>query len=1210
MSEFDPLAMPLSGLRLIEASAGTGKTFSLAGLYLRLLVEKRLDVRDILVMTFTRAATQELRERIRARIASAARLVGNPGAATDATEDRLTLALLESSDEPPEALARRLRDAAVRMDEATISTIHGFSQRAVTENAFDSAVAFDRGEQIEDRELLDETVADYWRGRVIGQAASSAERFLKHWPAPKDLAADLGWLLTTPYLQLAGPAPEAIARQVADARAGWDRRAADLQAWLEAVAAADEFTAKGKLRRFVSEAGGVGSLFAAINAEVLAEHGIRVPEALALLSSNSLPGQIKGRAKKAGAPTDLTQPVDAVLAVAGLERLAMICDAADAVRVTMQRRKRERRSYSFNDMIESLHQAVTDPEQGPALAEALRRRWRWALVDEFQDTDPLQYAILKAVYHGHDGVGMIMIGDPKQAIYGFRGGDVFAYLHAAGDAEGQYSLDTNYRSTSGVLQAVESLFAQPTERPFMLPEIRFMPVQAGRKDRDRVIELEGKPLPALTLWSLEPVDAENADKPLAAEQAREQLADATVRQIIHLLDRERGARVREDDDTRMLAARDLCVLVNTNSEAARFQARLARAGVPASCLHQSSVFDSEQAAQMLRVLEAVAAPADPRRARAALVTELFGLRLGDLLALADDDRVWQRTMDRFQSAHERWNASGVLAMLEPLIQRASPRLLTLEDGERRMTNWLHLAEQLQQAETETFGMAGLIRWLSERRSAGAGEGAEEAQLRLESDADVVRIATVHKVKGLQFPVVLLPFAPLLGTSGAHFDRPDSPPFRFHDAAGAAWLDVGCGQDDEHAPLAVRERRAEAMRLLYVAVTRAEQALFLPWGLINGAQNSALAWLLHQRDGASDSAWQTRKAEYGDWFTAANVHAGIDRLCASAPGAIERVGVDEIAPGRSRALEPAPELGPARSDFPPPHRPWQMLSYSALIRGEPSAPAAAAGVDDESLRAEPGAPADPGLEGLAGTGFGSAVHDILEAADFAGWSLPGTEPTAAETAQITRQLLRRGIVVPEGEPGRDRITAVAGLVARCLHTPLPEIGPLSAIPAARRLAEMGFAMRLGGQTAGAVTALLRDHGYSSLLSEEHGDRVLRGLMQGFIDLLVEHEGRYWVLDYKTNWLGPLRGDYRPERLSAAVRHGYYDLQYLIYVTALHRYLSLRLPGYDPDRHLGGVQYLFVRGMNGHDDATGVFVDHPPVPLIAALDRVFDGEVVPT
>ena len=1193
----DPLSMPLSGLRLVEASAGTGKTFSLAGLYLRLLLEKRLDVRDILVMTFTRAATQELRARIRDRLAAAARIAADPDSASASAEDRLARDLIRTAADSREKLARQLRDAAARMDEATITTIHGFSQQAVAEHAFDSAVAFDRGEQAEDAELRVEVVADYWRGMVIGRADADSDGFLDFWPTPDRLHVDLRPLLDHPHLNLYGPDAATVSARVGQALADWRRGLPELRATLEALDPEVDLGANSRLRTALQRTGGMGALLDELDAAVSVGRIAPVRDQLELLSSATLPSQLKGKARKQGVAGPLTAPVDCLLSLPRLQRLAGLRAAHDGVDSMLRERKHQRRRYSFNDMIEALHAAVTDARGGPALVEALRRRWPWALVDEFQDTDSLQYAILRAVYRDFPGGGMVMIGDPKQAIYGFRGGDVFAYLQAARDADDRYSLAKNFRSTAEVLRAVETLFTTPPSRPFVIEDIRFQAVEPGRRPQDRVILQSGQPLPALTVWHL-PWDG---GKPQPKGDAKALLARTTATEIQRLLDRESGGVVRRDGVEERLSAGEICVLVNSNREAAEFQTLLARQGIAAACLHQSSVFASGQAGDMLRVLQAVAAPADPRLVRAALVTDLFGLRLGDLVALAADDAAWQSWLERFQEAHQRWEDDGVLAMLEPLVQQAGPRILGYEDGERRMTNWLHLAERLQAAERECFGIAGLVRWLAEHMDDDTeGTAADEAQLRLESDESLVRIATIHKVKGLQFPVVMLPYAPMMGKGP---DNPKKPPYRFHDSAGAAWLDVGCDQDAANAPQAIREHRAEALRVLYVAVTRAEQALYLPWGYVNDAQYSPLAWLLHQADGASDADWPSPKE--AAWFSPQTVARRLQDLEARGGDAIRLTRITMDAPAPARLSPPAPPAGAARSDFPAPRPPWQMLSFSALVRGERPAPASDSGIDDET-RLQANAPsADPELAGLGGTGFGSAVHDILEAADFSAWPAPDTAPGEQEVGLVRRSLERRGISPPPGRAGDRQLAAVAALVSRCLHTPLPEIGPLAAVPRERRLAEMGFAMRLGGESAGRLIRLLRAHGYEAALPEEHRGRVLRGLMQGFVDLLVEQGGRFWVLDYKTNRLDGERDAYRGTALENAVRRGHYDLQYLIYLVALHRHLRQRLTGYAPERNLGGVQYLFVRGMNGMDDGAGVYMDRPSPELIGRLDALLDG-----
>lgn len=1222
MREHDPAWLPLTGISLVEASAGTGKTFTLAGLYLRLLIERRMEVRDVLVMTFTRAATQELRERIRARVAEAAQLATDPASAGRRPESAFALEVIERSDEPREQLAARLREAAVRMDEATIVTIHGYAGRALQEHAFEGGVAFDRGDQVDERSLIDEAAADWWRQQIFGGDPRRAEEIRALWATPDALAKGIGELLTRPWIRLAGPDLPELRRRQDTALATWMTHAGVLRDWLLEVEQKEEFHNRGLLFKAIKAAGGAAPFWDGLDAHVRQSAARSMPGIMGKLSVEAVPGQIKGTARKSGMPAEAADVVSALEAAVAAVPFEHWHRARSEIAALLARRKRERRVHTFADLVEALHDAMVDPERGPGLSKALARRWPFALVDEFQDTDPLQYAILRRIYAGRAGTGLVMIGDPKQAIYGFRGGDVFAYLAAAEDATEKRGLTSNFRSTAEVLQAIETVFTA-TPEPFLVRDIDFVPVKPGRPAGDRRIELGGKTLPAMEFWLVP--ETEGGDHKLATVgSVRERLTGAAVAEVVRLLDPASDARVLEGPESRALAPGDICLLVNRRREAAELQQRLAVAGIPAVCIQQDSVFASREATEMEAVLAAAATPADAQRIRRALMGELFGLRLGELLALEHDDEAWQGWVDQLQQAHERWLNDGVLAMLEPLLQAAAPRLLGLADGERRLTNWLHLAESLQEAESSCFGPAGLQRWLAGQRArADSRRRDDEAQLRLESDEALVRIATVHAVKGLQFPVVLLPYAPFLGT--AHNQGvPGRPPVRWHEADGGEWFAPGPAVEAAHQAQAIREHRAEAVRLLYVALTRAEQAIMLPWCRANGVQNSALAWVLHGADGASGDSWETASNALR-WFT--------PEVVASRLAALEQAGGGSIRvrelPGTgvpSRSITGASaSLAPAREDFPSLRVPWRMLSYSALLRGEGPVTAEAGGRDDEAgaltasteaLSQGAGSALETAagsqnfewaaLEGLGGSAFGSAVHDLLEQAAFAEWSAPGELPTPAQRRQVAEQLRRQGVVLAGGAAGERQLLAVAGLVSRGLHTPLPDLGALAGVPADRRLAEMGFVMRLGGASPTAVGALLERHGYTGLPAGARAAGTLQGLMQGFIDLVVEHQGRYWVLDYKTNRLGSGAADYAPTRLAEAVRRGHYDLQYLIYLVALHRHLRVHLADYQPSVHLGGAQYLFLRGMNGRDAATGVFVDRPAPGLIESLDRLFDAE----
>ena len=1191
---FDLHTMPLEGLRLIEASAGTGKTFSLAGLYLRLLVEKRLAVNEILVMTFTRAATQELRERIRGRLVDAARIATDPSVADPhSAEHTSAIALLDAAGEDRGALARRLRDAAARMDEATISTIHSFAQQAAAENAFDSALPFDRGEQVDDNAIFREAAADYWRSQTIGQSTSRANAFLQLWNTPEALIETLLPALSKGHVTIAGPDQSAISADTKTLRRRWAQEGPALKELLLRAEADGALLKSGGLYKALASQGDMARLLAGLDdgiAGTAAGH-VALPEWLATLTGEAgIRGHIKKNAAAQWCQPETLDLLGELARLQPLGRLAALRDALETVRAQGIRRKRDRRQFSFADMIQALHDAITEPGAGDHLAEALHRTWPWALVDEFQDTDPLQYAILQRIYCGRARGGLLMIGDPKQAIYAFRGGDVFAYLKAARDANGRYHLDTNFRSTRGVLEAVEAVFRTPGEDAFLIPGIRFQPVKAGRRDGDQVVEQNGAPLPAMTIW---PLTEEGQNKGATEHQ----LLQATVTRIHALLDG--SARIRcEAGGSEPLQPRDIAMLVNTNQQATDAQQALSRRGIAAVCLHQASVFTSGEALDLLRVLQAAAVPADESAVRTALATPLLGYRLGDLIAFTEDEPGWQAVIDRFQGAHERWRTAGVMALLQPLFQEAAPRLLTLEDGERRMTNYLQLGELLQEAAGETFGFAGLIRWLEEAiRNPDQGTTGETEQLRLESDDALVRIATVHKVKGLQYRIVFLPYGPFLGTMG----QPDKPPYAFHDEHGRACLDYGSGANAEHAARAVREHRAEAVRLLYVALTRAEQACFLGWGVAKGAADSALAWLLHAPDGAEPQAWR-RTAKPPQWLSPDAVMDRLHELAGRAGGAIVIEPLPPPMPAGARLPRPAPPTGAPRRDQPAPRAQWSVFSFSRLVSGT-SHTTTTVGADDEAPDA-PLTDAAPRRIELRGAQFGTAVHTMLEELAFSTWPAPGVALDDASRQWLANHLLAAGIPLPE--PPAPLLNALGDLLACTVHTPLPDTGPLAAIPAHRCLNEMEFFLGLQGSRVEAIMACLTAHSYATALPAERRAQTLRGLMHGYIDLTAEVDGRFYVIDYKTNDLGPTSAHYTPDALQAAVQRGHYDLQYLIYTVALHRHLERCLAGYRPEDHLGGVRYLFVRGMNGNDAGTGVFSDAPSPRLIRALDRLFAGK----
>jgi len=1231
---FDPLALPLSGLQLIEASAGTGKTFNLAGLYLRLIVERHASVRDILVMTFTRAATKELRERIRRRLVDAALIASDAGNADETDpEHRFALDVLDAATDTPDAIARRLADAAAAVDEATIVTLHGFAQRAAADNAFDSALAFDRGENVDDRTVFAEAATDVWRRAVVGPQGNAD--LLDVWPTPDALREEIGPILARPRLHVDGAEPERLESALKTLWPTWQRDKAALVDALDNAIEVGAFKKSGMktlIERFHDAAALVENLDRRLTLAFETGEPPVLPEATAALAD---PWQfIDQRSKVKKACAEPFHNIEALAPLADLVRLARVTRAArtaEAVRDLAETRKIAWRQFSYDDLVLGLHAALADPARGPRLAAALRAQWPYALVDEFQDTDPIQYDSLARIYRtdnepaSHDdaspNTALLLIGDPKQAIYAFRGGDIYAYLaasRAAGD--NRYTLGYNFRSSQRVLDAIAALFDWPEDKPFLEHDIEFPPVAAGRSPGDRRLVFthdetgeQGAQHPALTAWRLTGGAGTKGDD-------GDHIVHRTVAAIAALLAGHAAWQSHDPKWNRAVAPRDIAVLVNDNFQAATLQVALAEHGIAAVCQRRDSIFESGEAGELALLMAALANPDDQAAVRSAETTRLMGARLSDLIALADDDAALQTCITRYQAHHEHWQRRGILAALEDIFMAAAPRILALTDGERRMSNYLQLGELLAEAEPACYGMTGLLHWLDQQVVAAQdddsrADSGEQTQLRLESDDALVRIATVHAAKGLEYPIVFMPYALYLGEPSGKRD-PKKPPFVYHrvdsDEPELARIDL-TGVSDPASSIArdraVLESRSEALRLLYVALTRAADALFITWRepgdgeSKNHAGKASEGGALHNLLGREGSVSQALAA-------IAETHPGIV--------AVETLDVDAPAAAiPAVSADTADMLAPGRTDLPAERLPWSSWSFSRLAHSPSglSAPQAPLpGAEDEWRTVEPAhvdtaddTPVPMLDRSLAGVGFGSAVHDLLEYAVLRTWPAPGATLSDADRRRTAEALRRYGLI---GDDDTDaRIAQTADVVARALHTSLPTIGPLAAVDKSRLRAEMGFLLGLGDQRLGVVLDAARAAGYLRAPLGRAPGLSLNGLLQGFIDLIVEVDGAYWIIDYKTNRVGDTVDAYRPSALAEAISASHYDLQYLLYVVALHRHLRRCLgEAYNPAQHLGGVQYLFVRAMGAEGDSAsgiGVFSDRPDPALIETLDALFDG-----
>ena len=1214
------LNIPLHGLQLIEASAGTGKTFTLATLYARLVIEQGLAVPDILAVTFTEAATKELRARLRQRLVLALRIVESadaavPASATlaDSEEVRLTVALTAAAIEREglPALRQRLRNACAAMDLAPIYTIHGFCRRALADHALAAGQALVERALVEnEHDLRREVATDFWRASSLD--AFDARTLRSLWKSPEQLADSLRELLALDTLL---PEPATV-----DDAADQDLSAARRELATAFIAHGER--ARAMLRQACTDK--------AVNATVVKGDAVDpVWQALAVWAAQPDAGDPANdklsnysRAKLATKTNKGKATPESPLFVAienwasakaaaeraqQLRQIALVHRARDFARARLAAIKRERGLIGFDDMITGVAEALAGPT-GDQFAACLQAQYRVALLDEFQDTDPRQWTIFRRLFVTTTSVGahlgatgscgepspvalmraptgeeipretasraLFLIGDPKQAIYRFRGGDVFTYLAAAIAADARHALAHNFRSRPSMLRAVQALFDLAGADAFAQPGIAFTPVVAGGRCGDDDFIRDGRAAPALNLLLLP--DSER----VSVETARQSATLACVGAIHALLADSLAGRARLTDKNgvaRAIAPGDIAVLVEKNSDAERMRAALALTGIPCVAAGRQSLYRSEEAEQLRWLLEALLAPADDELLRAALATPLIGLDAGAIAALDVDESAHRNWQDRLQSWRLLVERGGVLALVNELCAQNAARLLALVDGERRIGNLLQLAEAMQAgpaAKSDLFSVLAAL----ERRIAEADDENDDELLRLESDAERVKILTLHKSKGLEFEFVFLPFA----ATGGSARRATAPAMaRYHDGVQrVARLFPEAGGTAEIAEK--NEDRAERLRLLYVGLTRARLATWLVWGDVNQAANTPLARLLHRAAGEIEPGSIDRQS----------IDARLALLKAQAPDAIAVLAAASAWPTarlRFDDAQPAPAAAVAARSL---SRDWWVYSFSQLSREADGREERGAGDEVEPYPAF--APSR-----FSGARFGNSLHAALENTRFECWrDWPGDEPPPGESAALVAALRAEGYAgdadLAEGLP------LLSALVRQTVNARLPEGVRLADLPAQARRSEMEFHFALRATALDALLAQLHDHGLL-LGRDRFGQRArIEGLMTGKIDLVYEHAGRFYLLDYKSNQLP----DYGAAALDAAMHDSEYTLQYLIYTLALHRWLRFRLgDGYDYDRQFGGVRYLFCRGLDARrDDSPGVYATRPPRTLIEQLDAL--------
>jgi exodeoxyribonuclease V beta subunit len=1174
MQPFDPLTVPLAGRQLIEASAGTGKTYSIALLYARLILERQLEVDEILVVTFTTSATEELRGRIRDRLRHMLDVVGG-NSSGEVSAGRPAVPGPASSAQERDEAVRCLRDALQRMDEAAVYTIHGFCQRMLQDHAFESGVPFAM-DFIESEQLLRSRIMeDFWRKRFYSASPEEAAWVLTNWQGPEQLAAAVEG-----FLARSGPVcvPEVSPDQVRAARERAEEAFGRVrESWRDQMESVTAILRHDPCLSRARDGYGpepLAEMLDGMNRLAAADRMPRIlPPGIERFAACVMAGKLKGRKIFPSHPF-FTLFDELYLGLEKLnrwERVSTIASADRYLRTELERRKQALGLMYFDDLLTRFAGAL-DGKSGSALIRRVRSRFKIAMVDEFQDTDPLQYHIFHTLFGRMPDPALVLIGDPKQSIYSFRGADVFAYLRARNDtpAASRFTMDTNYRSTSAMVHAVNRLFDR--ERSFIFHGLDFYRVHP-RDGADEYPLLVDGSVPRPLQVRLLP--AENHCAPGKKTIAKERAAAAAARwaalEIARLLDQGRRGSARIGPDR--LGGGDIAVLVRTHQEAFLVQDELRRLNIACVYYSQESVYSSDEAVQLHRVLVALTDLTDESMICDALVTDLFGLSGDALHGLRGDRKTWAAVMDELEEYHAAWVGSGLTVMFHALLIRRGVvgRLLAMGGGERKLTNYLHLLELLQDTAARS-GADDLVRWFSQQIHHPAPETSSQ-QLRLESDENLVKIVTIHRAKGMEYPIVFLPF---LWSA-----RPirNKEIFTFHDRESfRLFVDIGSGEE-EHYRQAEEERLAEDLRLLYVALTRARHCCYLAWGRISSMDRSALAWLLHRNDrDALPTADELTEESIAYDINSLNDEGALVRLV-SMPAAGEAWSA-----GKARPLPPlAARTFSGRIDGS-----WSISSYSRLAAS--AAPALA-------LPAMPERAAEDEMSVFTfprGPGAGNFLHGLLETLDFA-------SIRSEEAAALLADRLRNAGINDRWAP------VVEAWMEHIVETPLMQGSGLCLKQLSRRdrLTEMGFYFSIDNLEMAAFNAILAEYGFEPV---DASSGLLNGLMTGYIDLVFRADGRFYIADYKSNHLGPDYPSYRSQFLREAMLAHRYDLQYLIYTVALHRYLGSRMAGYDYGEHFGGVLYLFLRGMRPDlGSGCGIWHVRPDPGLVEQLDNCFGREV---
>ena len=1167
--------------QFIEANAGTGKTYTIVGLFVRLLIEKKLTIDQVLVMTFTKKATAELRDRIFKRLRDTVNYLQTG----ECDEKEFMEDLDEFIKEHDRVdVIQRLRDAIQNFDENQVYTIHSFCQKILREEALLAGVPFDV-EVVQQDEMMIQAAEDEWRLFVANNRGSEAEKYyarklFKLAKNPSDLIQLFKPIFSKSYAEIEGeghPDPLAYLNDVLN------KREELVECWINEEETIRRILNNCELKSYQHYLPGrLNKLVTFITDD---HYESDKPGSLTYFTSSYLfnPDNLPNDKKH-------LKPEEHhffVLCQQYFELIQEMDHVTTRLMKEMYQRIVKRRNelsglgnkMTYDDLLKQVNHALSHSETGEKLSDRVLEKYPYALVDEFQDTDPVQYEILDLIYpEGESESGLMMIGDPKQAIYAFRGADIYTYLRAKGKSKGEaYSLQENYRSSPRLIEAVNTLFHGGNE-PFIEQDIKYIDSMAGLPDRADHLLIRGeKPVPLAV--------SVNEELQSNKGHAKDWAFRETVRQIVELLRlSQEGLATIEGIPVK---AADIAVLVNSHKDAAQIKMNLKRLGVGAVTYSPEKVFETFEANRLELLMDAVLEPSRNRKVNSALLTGFFGLSMNEIHSLIRDEKKRQALLEKLLELNEIWIKSGFYAMFRKIMigHKSLSALAELDFSERVLTNMMQLANIVSNAEKEGgLSPLAVLNWF--RKQMTDPDSDDEKTLLLESDQNLVKISTIHNSKGLQFPIV---FCPVLWNG---FSDSDNKFVIYNDQKREKTV-VNFDQSESETRKAAVERNkiesvAEEVRKLYVALTRAQYYCSICWTTHKDSAYSGLGAALLGKDEVIKRIGGLKlKSEDENRLYLQSIR----QLSADQPDLISMEVPDQehVIP-----LEKPDEIDDelklrlynGRVDLPIQRKldSFSSLTHQKTEAGMPDydqmVQSYSESLDDSMLEDRP---ADI-FSFPKGATAGTAIHKLfeLEAFDF-------TTATRQDlTAEIAEVLEFYRIESKWAPVMQKMMTDVS-------QSKIPGID-LNRVRREDQLREMEFHFPSAGSNAVDLFKTIRNG-----QGGQHPDiQTHQGFMTGFIDLIAEQEGKYYILDYKSNHLGDSRDHYGQGQLNRAMLEAGYDLQAYIYMVALVKYLRERVPDFDYERHIGGVAYLFVRGMEKGSD-NGVWFHKPDRERVAILEQ---------